>query len=291
MQQREGASGRAKWRHYRGKRCQNSQVINVSKLLDDRPLSWLQIQVIILCTVIQVLDGFDQQAIGYAAPAIADALGFQLSAFGPIIASTQVEFVIGAFLVAPFADRCGRKWLIIGSTTLYAIATLSIVGAGSAAGLVICRFLQGLGFGVSIPLCVSIASEYMPRSKRGVLVTVMWVGLPFGGMIAAFTSSVLIPAFGWQSIFYIGGSVPLVLSILLIWMLPESLSFLIVREASSIRIGQLLAKIASEVPTGSDTLTRWTRKSSPAYGETSLLGRANSGCHASSYGGPFSRTL
>jgi AAHS family 4-hydroxybenzoate transporter-like MFS transporter len=53
----------------------------------------------------------------------------------------------------------------------------------------------------------------------------------------------LIPAFGWRSVFIFGGSIPLAVAVLMIFYLPESISFLAIRGKDPGRIAKLLQRI------------------------------------------------
>ena len=74
-------------------------------------------------------------------------------------------------------------------------------------------------------------------------------------LFAALLSSALLPVWGWQSVFYIGGALPCLLSLLLIALLPESVQFLSQRVENSRKISKLLAPIAPEIATESDRIS------------------------------------
>ena len=55
---------------------------NVIELIDRHPVTGFQIGVLILCMLVAALDGFDTQAIGYTAPAIAAVIHLPMPQFG-----------------------------------------------------------------------------------------------------------------------------------------------------------------------------------------------------------------
>jgi len=59
-------------------------------------------------------------------------------------------------------------------------------------------------------------------------------------------------AFGWQSLFYIGGVLPLGLSIVLIRAIPDSIEFLVMRKAANREIRDLLVPLSPAVNIPSD---------------------------------------
>jgi AAHS family 4-hydroxybenzoate transporter-like MFS transporter len=84
----------------------------------------------------------------------------------------------------------------------------------------------------------------------------MFCGFPLGAMLGGLLSARIIPTFGWESVFYVGGSIPLILIPILAAILPESIRYLVVRRKEPKRILKLLRKIAPEVQaTESSTFT------------------------------------
>lgn len=106
--------------------------------------------------------------------------------------------------------------------------------------------------GGAIPSFISLAAEYTPRSNRQAVIGLLWTGFPLGGVMAGFLASRLIDAVGWQSLFYIGGVLPLGLSIVLIRALPDSIEFLVLRRATGREIRDLLVRIRPTVNIASD---------------------------------------
>jgi AAHS family 4-hydroxybenzoate transporter-like MFS transporter len=154
----------------------------------------------------------------------------------------------------PIADRCGRKWPAIFSTLSFAIFSVLTARASSFHELLLLRFLTGLGLGGAMPNVVALASEYVPRRLLSVVVTVLFTGMPLGGVICGFLSSVLIMTWGWQWVFYIGGIVPFAIALLLITLLPESVQFLAVRGKDPQRVQEILSRLAPELPMASANL-------------------------------------
>jgi MFS transporter, AAHS family, 4-hydroxybenzoate transporter len=102
------------------------------------------------------------------------------------------------------------------------------------------RFLAGVGLGGAMPSFISLAAEYTPRAYRYVVIWLLWTGFPLGGVMVGLLASQLIDTLGWQSLFYIGGVLPLVLSIVMIRGLPDSIEFLVTRDAAWQDIRDLL---------------------------------------------------
>ena len=67
----------------------------------------------------------------------------------------------------------------------------------------------------AMPNVVAIASEYAPKRQMTVIVSMLFAGMPLGGLICGLVSSALIPTWGWQWVFYLGGYVPVVIALAL----------------------------------------------------------------------------
>ena len=201
--------------------AQASRSVQVASAQPHR-LTALQWRVVLLCALVAFLDGFDTQAIGPAAKAIAANLHIPMGAFGLVFSASQIGFLFGAMAFSALGDRFGRKRLLIATTALFAICSLGTALSHSFGVLIGFRVLAGLGLGGASPNFVSLASEYSPTPQRARVVTTLWAAVPLGGMISAFASSVTLPALGWRAIFIIGCIAPLLLAAGLAGWLPES---------------------------------------------------------------------
>jgi len=223
-----------------------TQALTVDEIIEQQPLSRFQIWTAVLCGLVLVLDGFDSQAINYIAPSVADSLHVAVKNFGPVFSAGLFGLMIGALTSGPIADRWGRKWPVILSTLSFAAFSLITVHVGFFRELLILRFLTGLGLGGAMPNVVALASEFVPRRILPHVVTLLFVGMPLGGVICGFLSAAMIPRWGWQSVLYVGGTIPLAIALLLIVGLPESIQFLALRGKNPQKVSGILSRIAPE---------------------------------------------
>jgi AAHS family 4-hydroxybenzoate transporter-like MFS transporter len=206
----------------------------------------------LLCGLVALLDGFDLLAIGLAAPAMAGPLHIAPNQFGTVFSAAVFGLMLGAFGLGPIADRCGRRCVLIGATATFGIFTLCTASAATLLQVLLLRFLAGVGLGGAMPSFISLAAEYTPRPNRQAVVGLLWTGFPLGGVMVGLLASRLIDTVGWQSLFYIGGILPLGLSILLSRALPDSIEFLVMRGAAWRDIRHLLVQISPTVNIASD---------------------------------------
>ncbi len=93
------------------------------------------------------------------------------------------------------------------------------------------RLLAGLGIGGVIPNVVAINAESAPRKLRATLAIIAVGCVPLGGAIPGFVTAALVPQYGWQILFYIGGIVPIVIAIIAMFGLPESIKYMALHES------------------------------------------------------------
>ncbi|MBZ5502128.1 MAG: MFS transporter [Acidobacteriia bacterium] len=222
----------------------SANLLTVSEVIDRQPMGRFQIQAIVLCCVVAVLDGFDTQCIGFLAPSMAGTLGIPVKAFGPVFAAGLFGYLIAALATGPVADRWGRKWPVIFATLTFAIFALLTARTTSLHDLLLLRFLTGLGLGGAMPNIVALASEYAPRRLLAVVVASLFLGMPLGALLGSLISSVVIPVWGWQSVFYVGGILPLLLAAILVRSLPESVRFLTVRRSNPQAVSRIMQRIS-----------------------------------------------
>jgi AAHS family 4-hydroxybenzoate transporter-like MFS transporter len=218
--------------------------IDVPDLLDRQAISGYQVRVMALCAAVVFLDGFDTQVIGNLVPAIIGEWKVSRPAMAPAGVAGLVGLMIGALALGPLADMIGRRAVIIGSTLAFgAMTVLTGLMADSVTSLVVLRFLTGLGLGGAMPNAIAMTAEYAPKRRQATMVMVMFCGFPLGASFAGFISAYLIPAFGWRSVLYLGGVLPIALVPLLLAQLPESIRHLVLRGDQAARIGTILARI------------------------------------------------
>src|SRR5580698_8845547 len=124
-----------------------AEKVDVIDLIDRHPVTLFQIGVLIMCMLVAALDGFDTQAIGYTAPAIAAVIHLPMPQFGQVGSAGLVGAAIGALSFGPFADILGRKWFMIIAVLVFAVFSYMTAQSTSLSDLLTYRFLAGLGLG------------------------------------------------------------------------------------------------------------------------------------------------
>lgn len=223
--------------------AQAPTALNVSELLENSRVGPLQIRVFVLCMACLVMDGFDVQAMGYAAPAVLADWGVPGPSLGPVFAAANFGVLLGALVFSMLADKIGRRPVLVWSTFFFSVMTIATAFAQTIEQLLWLRFIGGIGMGCIIPNATALVGEFSPKTKRVTLMMCITVGFTAGAALGGFIAAWLIPRFGWESVFIFGGAVPLVIAFAMLGSLPESLQFLAVRKADRTKLVRWLRKL------------------------------------------------
>ena len=184
--------------------------VDVKDWIDSRPVSPYQWLILSLCFLIVLFDGFDVAVMGFIAPSLMQDWGLSRAAFGPVMSAGMIGLAIGALTAGPYADRLGRKVLLI-AVTGFSLLSLACAFARNPYELAVLRLLTGIALGAAMPNSTTLLAEYLPERCRSLLITVMFTGFNMGSGLGGFLAAWLIPQQGWQSVLLAGGVLPLAL--------------------------------------------------------------------------------
>jgi len=221
--------------------------VPVSRLLDERGLSSFQIKLIIWSFFIVLIDGYDIAAIAFAAPHLVKSWGVAPGALGPVFSASLVGILFGSAIFGWVGDRFGRKAALVGSNLLFGVFTLAAAYSTNLGDLFWLRLLAGLGIGGVIPNVVAINAESAPRNLRATLAIIAIGCVPIGGAIPGFVTAALVPQYGWQILFLIGGIVPIIVAAAAALGLAESIKFMALHESQRGKIEKLIAAVRPDL--------------------------------------------
>lgn len=204
-------------------------MLSIREHIDTRPMGFHQWLIVALATLLMGLDGYDVQAMAFTANAVTNDFGLTSTELGLLLAGGLIGMALGAAFVGPFADRFGRRKMLLIALIINCAGLFLSATASSMSELMLWRVLTGLGVGGILASGTVLVSEYSNRKYRGLALSIYAAGYPVIASIGGMLSIPLIQNFGWQSVFLLGGILTVV-SIVLVWAkMPESLDFLAVK--------------------------------------------------------------
>ena len=201
-----------------------------------------QYMAVLLCALCMVVDGFDVQAMSYAAPALIKDWGISKTMLGPVLSAGLFGMLVGSVLLAGIADRIGRRPALIVSLLWVAILMAATPLVHTVGQLVVIRFVAGLGMGVVVPNALALGGEYSPTRLRTTLVMAVSSGYVIGGVVGGLIAAFVIKPFGWVGVFYSGALLTGLLALLMLRFLPESLQFRLMRRPDDAKTVELIRK-------------------------------------------------
>ena len=229
------------------------QKIDIHNLIDNAKFTRFHWTVLFWCALIIIFDGYDLVIYGVVLPLLMDKWHLTPIEAGTLGSYALFGMMFGALIFGTLSDKIGRKKAIITCIIIFSGFTFLNGFVETPLQFGICRFFAGLGIGGVMPNAVALMTEYSPKKIRSTLVTLMFSGYSVGGMLSAGLGIVLIPNFGWQSVFYVG-IIPIILLPLIIRFLPDSVGFLVKQNRIS-EAKEILSKIEpTYIPKEKDVL-------------------------------------
>lgn len=151
-----------------------------------------------LCFVINMIDGMDIVAMSYVGPALSRDWSLSPSTLGLVFSAGLGGMAIGCLLVAPLADRFGRKPLIMTALTLMSIGMVACGFVTNVYELMAARVVVGAGIGTVLTTMAALTAEVTPPKYRSLAVGIVQGGYPLAAVGTGLVVAALLPTHGWQ---------------------------------------------------------------------------------------------
>ncbi|WP_375195621.1 MFS transporter [Sphingobium sp.] len=209
--------------------------------------SWTarQILVVAICFILNMLDGMDVLILSYVAPALSADWNVSPESLGIVFSAGLAGMAAGGLLIAPLADRFGRRKLILASLIMMTAAMFGSSIATSIVELIASRFVVGIGIGTVLASMAALTAEYAPARHRTFAVGFLQAGYPVGATITGFVVASQVSTHGWQAML-LGAAILCAIAIPFVWLLlPESIAFLLSRQPKGAlsKANRLLASV------------------------------------------------
>jgi AAHS family 4-hydroxybenzoate transporter-like MFS transporter len=210
--------------------------VDIDEIVETQDRSGFALSLFLLCCLVMLVDGFDNQAINYAAPLIIKDWQIGRELMTPVFSLSVFGWMVGSVGFSMLGDRVGRRNAILLAVLVFGVFTTAIPLARDLTGLAVLRFFAALGIGGAVPMAVALLSDYSPAKTRAFKITVLYLGYTVGSSGGGFLAAGLTPVYGWKVIFLVGGVTALLTGAVLAASLPESVRYLILRHARQDRV-------------------------------------------------------
>lgn len=186
-----------------------------------------------LCVLLVALDGFDVLAISFASPGIAKEWGIDRAALGIVLSMEIIGMALGSLALGNVADRIGRRPTVLGCLVAMTAGMFLATTAHGVEQMSIYRFMTGVGIGGVLAAINAVAAECSNNRRRNLSVSLMAAGYPLGAVFGGIIATRLLIGGDWRSVFMFGAFATAACIPLVLWLLPESVSYLIERRPAN----------------------------------------------------------
>lgn len=150
------------------------------------------------------LEGMDIMFISFAMSMIIAEFQIDMAAGGLISSITNLGMLAGGVIFGILADKFGRVRIFTYTILLFAVGTALTGLAQNIEQVYLFRFIAGLGAGGEYGIGMALVAEAWPKNKQGRASSYVSVGAQYGVILAALLSAMILPAWGWRGLFFVG---------------------------------------------------------------------------------------
>ena len=181
-----------------------------------------------------VMSVYDYTLFGTLLPVLAKEFGWSTSGATAVNTFATIGVFVVSLVVGPILDKVGRKKALVVLMTGGALASGLTGLVAGAVSVVIIRSFTGLSLSEEVVNSVYLNEMLRKVRNRGFLYSLVQSGWPVGALLSAGITALLLPIVGWRWSFVVAAvlAVPM---ILLALRLPESPTFLAMKEVKRLR--------------------------------------------------------
>jgi AAHS family 4-hydroxybenzoate transporter-like MFS transporter len=219
------------------------QQVNITRAIEDSRVTPYQYMVYALCALLCLSDGFDTFVPAVTGPAMRAEFNLGPQALGSIFSAGLAGNLIGYFMGGPLSDRFGRRWLMIVNAAIFSLFTALSAEISTFEQLLVMRFICGIGLAICLSNSLAMIADFAKTRWAVPLVIIAQVGFSLGSILVHSGAAYLVPHHGWRSAFYAGACLGLLMTVLLLFLMPESVRYLALRRPTWTGTGKVLSRI------------------------------------------------
>ena len=173
-----------------------------------------------------LLFGYDTGVISGAILFIKKQFSLSATMEEIVVSAVLVGAVLGAFMGGLFANRYGRRKMIILAGIIFSVSAIGTSLAPTVPWLIAARIVSGIAIGIASFISPMYIAELVPAKVRGSLVAVNMLAITTGIVIAYLVDYTFSSSGGWRYMFGLA-AIPSIALVIGMWRLPDSPRWLI----------------------------------------------------------------
>ncbi len=185
---------------------------------------WTICSLLFFATTVNYLD---RQVLSLLKPTLEEEFGWTNSDYANIASVFQFSYAISMLFAGRIIDKLGTKWGFAWAIIIWSVgaaihgfaipmgesvvAVLGWVGIAavpvSIAGFMLSRAVLGFGESGNFPAAIKATAEYFPKKERAFATGIFNSGANVGAILAPLTVPWIASNWGWESAFFIIGSI------------------------------------------------------------------------------------
>lgn len=180
---------------------------------------WIVVIILSLLTALEPLS-IDLYLPGFIS--ISEAFSVPVSSVQISLTTFLGGFAIGQLIWGPLADKYGRKKPIIASLLIYILASFACIHVQNIEQMWVLRFIQAIGGSGGIVIARAIVTDYFDKSQTLKIFALLALIMGVAPIVAPICGNVILNVLGWKGHFEVLVALGIILTLLTIFLLPET---------------------------------------------------------------------
>lgn len=159
-----------------------------------------------------------------ALPAMATAFGVSDATIQQVVSVFMIGYALPQLLIGSFADRYGRRKVLLVGLAVYFVGSVVCLLAPSLGWLLVGRFVQGLGCAVGPILSRAVLRDLYSGAALARMISYAMIVFSAAPLLAPSVGALILRVWSWESNFVFLLVVAVALTLLVLFVLPETLA-------------------------------------------------------------------